>query len=148
MPEIRGEDAKRIEIMEAYIQKTKKYHRIDSHRGLSVIPSLSPIRIIPPTHITHVTTSCFGGNREAELPKDKWWKKKPVMAGESQTAVQRRLSNHPTTSYKNKSSSKMNRFEFLESVKIRSHLPAETSPEGAANWGNTALLRQTLRSIS
>ena len=145
-----SDDAKRIEIMEAYVQKKKKYNRLTSYKGQHCIRSLSPMKILAEPRIGHVATSVFGGNRGAAFPTDKWWEKKPVLAGESQTPVQKRLSLVHTTAFTNKTAHEkrfiMNEFEFLDVMRMRSRLPAETTPDGAANWSNTALLRQSLRS--
>ena len=121
-----SDDAKRIEIMEAYVQNRKKYDRLTSYRGQKIIRSLSPMKIVAEPRISHVKTSIFGGNRGADLPTDKWWQKKPLIAGESQTPGQQRLSKLQTTSFTNKTAVEkrfiMNEFEYLDSEIGRAHV--------------------------
>lgn len=142
-----AEAAKRLEIMKAYVEKQKRAGH--PNKNINKIRTCSPIRVSKEQVIGHVSTSAFGMNKSANFSTDKWYRKGPVIAGESQTAVQKRLSNNSTASYRNKarhSISSQNRFEFLEEVKANSHLQAETQPQGSSNWTNSALLRQSLRS--
>lgn len=93
------------QIMEAYVERRKRIRRGPfNSKGNYTITSLSPIRRFPESHTGHVPSSLFGGNKHADNKSDKWWKKEPVIAGESQTLTQKRLSILHTESYRNKSS--------------------------------------------
>lgn len=144
------EDPNRIEIIEAYVKS--KPTRMTSSRRLNAVPSLTPIRTASYSRVGHMSSSSFGGSREAVFPSDKWWMKKPVIAGESQTPIQKRLSSLQTASFKSKTAKGKeiftSEFEFRESSKTRSNLRAEMTPEGASNWSNTLTLRQSLRSFA